>query len=94
MAFRPSDYFILSNDASLSMKMDLNASTVSLSAFHHRTYNSYMASNVYTPFNYNYTPVSSIETALTDIKDNYIKKEYIDKGSKLGQASKMSFLVK
>ena len=68
------------NQTDIGIEMNIKGTRVSLSAFHHRTYNSYMASNVYTPFSYNYTPVSSIETALTDIKDNYIKKEYIDKG--------------
>ena len=34
---------------------------VSLSAFHHRTHNPYMASTVYTPFSYNYTPVATLE---------------------------------
>ncbi len=68
------------NQTDIGVELNIKGTRVSLSAFHHRTHNPYMASNVYTPFSYNYTPVSSIETALTDIKDNYIKKEYIDKG--------------
>ena len=41
--------------------MNIKGTRISLSAFHHRTYNAYMASNVYTPFSYNYTPVASLE---------------------------------
>ena len=68
------------NQTDIGVELTIKGTRISLSAFHHRTHHAYMPSNVYTPFSYNYTPVSSIETALTDIKDNYIKKEYIDKG--------------
>ena len=49
------------NQTDIGIEMNIKGTHVSLSAFHHRTYNSYMASNVYTPFSYNYTPVSTLE---------------------------------
>jgi outer membrane receptor protein involved in Fe transport len=61
------------NQTDIGIEMNIKGTRVSLSAFHHRTYNAYMASNVYTPFSYNYTPISSIEKALNGIKDNYLK---------------------
>jgi hypothetical protein len=42
--------------------MNIKGTRVSLSAFHHRTYNPYLATTVYTPFSYNYTPVAALET--------------------------------
>ena len=41
--------------------MNIKGTRVSLSAFHHRTYNPYMATTEYTPFSYYYTPVSALE---------------------------------
>ena len=61
------------NQTDIGIEMNIKGTRVSLSAFHHRTYNAYMASNVYTPFSYNYTQISSIEKALNGIKDNYLK---------------------
>ena len=48
----------------LGVEMDIMGAHVSLSAFHHRTYNPYMATHVYTPFSYLYTPPSALD-ALT-----------------------------
>ena len=49
------------NQTDIGVELTIKGTRVSLSAFHHRTYNSYMASNVYTPFSYNYTPVATLE---------------------------------
>ena len=49
------------NQTDIGVEFSLKGTRVSLSAFHHRTHNSYMASNVYTPFSYNYTPVTTLE---------------------------------
>ena len=49
------------NQTDIGIEMNIKGTRISLSAFHHRTYNAYMASNVYTPFSYNYTPVVSLE---------------------------------
>ena len=49
------------NQTDIGVEFNIKGTRVSLSAFHHRTYNSYMASNVYTPFSYNYTPVATLE---------------------------------
>ena len=45
----------------IGFEMNLKGTRLSVSAFHHRTYNPYMASLLYTPFAYQYTPPSSLE---------------------------------
>ena len=49
------------NQTDIGIEMNIKGTRISLSAFHHRTYNPYMASTVYTPFSYNYTPVAALE---------------------------------
>jgi len=50
------------NQTDIGVIFNIKGTRVSLSAFHHRTHNPYMASTVYTPFSYNYTPVTALET--------------------------------
>jgi outer membrane receptor protein involved in Fe transport len=49
------------NQTDIGIEMNIKGTRVSLSAFHHRTYNPYMATTGYTPFSYYYTPVSVLE---------------------------------
>ncbi len=49
------------NQTDIGIEMNIKGTRVSLSAFHHRTYNPYMATTKYTPFSYFYTPVSALE---------------------------------
>ena len=49
------------NQTDIGIEMNIKGTRVSLSAFHHRTYNPYMATTEYTPFSYFYTPVSALE---------------------------------
>ena len=49
------------NQTDIGIEMNVKGTHVSLSAFHHRTNNSYMATTEYTPFSYYYTPVSALE---------------------------------
>ena len=49
------------NQTDIGVEIKIKGTRVSLSAFHHRTHNAYMGSNVYTPFSYNYTPVATLE---------------------------------
>ena len=49
------------NQTDIGIEMNIKGTRVSLSAFHHRTYNPYMATSEYTPFSYYYTPVSALE---------------------------------
>ena len=49
------------NQTDIGVELTVKGTRISLSAFHHRTHNAYMASNVYTPFSYNYTPVATLE---------------------------------
>ena len=49
------------NQTDIGVELTIKGTRISLSAFHHRTHNAYMASNVYTPFSYNYTPVATLE---------------------------------
>ena len=50
------------NQTDIGIEMNIKGTRVSLSAFHHRTYNPYMATMEYTPFSYYYTPVSALES--------------------------------
>ena len=50
------------NQTDIGIEMNIKGTRVSLSAFHHRTYNPYMATAEYTPFSYYYTPVSALES--------------------------------
>ena len=45
----------------LGIEMNIKGSHISLSAFHHRTCNPYMATSLYTPFTYQYTPPSALD---------------------------------
>ena len=49
------------NQTDIGIEMNIKGTRMSLSAFHHRTYNPYMATTEYTPFSYYYTPVSALE---------------------------------
>ena len=49
------------NQTDIGIEMNIKGTRISLSAFHHRTYNPYMATTEYTPFSYYYTPVSALE---------------------------------
>jgi len=50
------------NQTDIGIEMNIKGTRVSLSAFHHRTYNPYMATTEYTPFSYYYTPISALES--------------------------------
>lgn len=50
------------NQTDIGIEMNIKGTRISLSAFHHRTYNPYMATTEYTPFSYYYTPVSALES--------------------------------
>lgn len=45
----------------LGVELDLKGTHVSLSAFHHKTHNSYMSSRTYTPFTYRYTGQTAVQ---------------------------------
>lgn len=49
------------NQTDIGVELTVKGTRISLSAFHHRTHNAYMVSNVYTAFSYNYTPVATLE---------------------------------
>ena len=46
----------------LGIEMNIRGTQVSLSAFHHRTYQPYMARDIFTPISYKYTPPSSLNS--------------------------------
>ncbi len=50
------------NQTDIGVEATIKGTRISLSAFHHRTYNPYMATAEYTPFSYQYTPVSALES--------------------------------
>ena len=49
------------NQTDIGFEMNVKGTRISLSAFHHRTHNPYMATNVYTPFSYQYTALSALD---------------------------------
>ena len=57
------------NQTDIGVEMDIKGTRVSLSAFHHRTYNPYMATRMYTPFSYQYTPPSSLDGLSIDLEN-------------------------
>lgn len=59
------------NQVDLGAEAVIKGTRVAVSGFYHRTNRTYMAMNSYTPFSYLYTPVSSIENAVKNLKDNY-----------------------
>lgn len=59
------------NQVDLGAEAVIKGTRVAVSGFYHRTNRTYMAMNSYTPFSYLYTPVSSIESAVKNLKDNY-----------------------
>ena len=60
------------NQTDLGVEMDIKGTRISLSAFHKRTHNPYMATHVYTPFAYQYTPPASLNgIAIADDNRHY-----------------------
>ena len=49
------------NQTDIGVEFTVKGTRVNISAFHHKTYRSYMAISHYTPFAYNYTPPSALE---------------------------------
>ena len=58
--YNPSLRWQYTNQTDLGVELSVLGTRISLSAFHHRTHNPYMATTVFTPFSYEYTPVSAI----------------------------------
>ena len=48
------------NQTDLGIDMTIKGTHISLSAFHHRTHNPYMSTDVFSPMTYKYTPPSSL----------------------------------
>lgn len=51
----------------IGFEMNLKGTRISVSAFHHRTYDPYIATHLYTPFSYKYTPPSSLDGVSIDL---------------------------
>lgn len=51
------------NQTDIGAEFNFLGTRITLSAFHHRTYNPYMATNVYTPFTYHYTSQAALQTS-------------------------------
>ena len=59
--YNPSLRWQHTNQTDIGLEMDLLGTRISVSAFHNRTHHPYMATHVYTPFAYQYTPPSSLD---------------------------------
>ncbi len=53
----------------LGVALDFLGAQLAVSAFHHRTYNPYMATRVYTPFAYSYTPPAALNDCTIPMAD-------------------------
>lgn len=49
------------NQADLGLEMTVKGTRINVSAYYHRTYRSYMSTDIYTPMTYLYTPPSSLD---------------------------------
>ncbi len=59
--YNPDMKWQYTNQTDIGVEINIKGTHLSLSAFHHRTHNPYMATSLYTPFSYKYTPPSSLE---------------------------------
>ena len=57
------------NQTDVGLEMDIKGTRISVSAFHNRTHHPYMATHVYTPFAYRYTPPSSLNGIAIDVEN-------------------------
>lgn len=57
------------NQTDLGVELNLLGAKITVSGFHNRTYNSYMATKVYTPFTYNYTSPTAVQNCGIDVTD-------------------------
>lgn len=58
--FNPELRFQYTRQTDIGVELTLKGTRISLSAFHHRTYHTYMSIRRFTPFTYIYTPLSSL----------------------------------
>ena len=56
--YNPSLRWQYTNQTDLGVELTMLGTHINLSAFHHRTHNPYMATTLFTPFSYQYTPIS------------------------------------
>ena len=59
--YNPDLQWQYTNQTDVGFEMTIKGTRISLSAFHHKTYNSYVSSDVFTPMTYKYTPPSSLD---------------------------------
>ena len=69
--YNPNLQWQYTNQTDIGIEAVIKGTRIAVSGFYHRTNRSYMARKSYTPFTYLYTPVSSIENAIKDMKDNH-----------------------
>ncbi|MBR1547989.1 MAG: TonB-dependent receptor [Prevotella sp.] len=67
--YNPSLKWQYTHQTDVGLEMSIKGTRLSLSAFHHRTYNSYMATREYTPFAYLYTPPSALESVSSPLAE-------------------------
>ena len=67
--YNPSLQWQHTNQWDLGVEFNIKGTRVSLSAFHHKTYGSYMAEKTYTPFSYRYTAPSAAQQSGIPVAD-------------------------
>jgi len=55
------------NQTDIGLEMDIKGTRVTISGYHHRTYNPYMATAIYSPFTYKYTGISALQQCGIDV---------------------------
>ena len=58
--YNPNLRWQYTNQTDLGIDMTIKGTHISLSAFHHRTHNPYMSTDIFSPMTYKYTPPSSL----------------------------------
>ena len=63
------------NQTDLGMAMDIDGTHIALSAFYHSTHRTYMAKDVFTPFEYRYTPTTNFSSIAPEDRQFSIDRE-------------------
>ena len=53
----------------IGIEMDIKGTRINISAFHHKTFRSYMSTDIYTPMTYLYTPPSALNGVGIDVEN-------------------------
>jgi len=61
--YNPNLKWQYTNQTDVGFEMNVKGTKINVSGYHHRTYRSYMATDVFTPYTYNYTSQSALQAS-------------------------------